>query len=310
MYTGEIDSPGDITLVKLASAAPNNVTFVFVNINASKPLSGTFARAAGFGRTEPSRAPARAFPNQVDFPVNHPEKCRSIYKGYADVTVKFFLCAGYDPTRCQADVCLGDSGGPLVQYDAQNRPVLIGIASFGFRCGVPGVPAVYVRVSTFVEWMREKGAQFRRTESPVSKYADGSDEAMLSATDINVNQLDDGGSEFIRVPKATFISICVIAAVAVVALVVLSAFSLRQGGANNSVNSGDGDGRRCVWQCPPWWWPWQGRSVRSSQPWHGVTPVSLVNIAPPEVVRTGVDSSGSFETAAASLRSPIRKPGA
>nr|QRN45234.1 collagenase 4-like [Tineola bisselliella] len=49
--------------------------------------------------------------------------------------------------------CGGDSGGPLYLYRNQ-RPILIGIVSFGSARGCEaGRPAVYARVTSFVDWI-------------------------------------------------------------------------------------------------------------------------------------------------------------
>lgn len=53
----------------------------------------------------------------------------------------------------------GDSGGPL--QVRINLPLssegaihyIVGITSFGFGCALPNTPAVYTRVSYFVDWI-------------------------------------------------------------------------------------------------------------------------------------------------------------
>ena len=84
--------------------------------------------------------------------------CREAYK---DIDVNIGdnkVCAG----RGTTDTCNGDSGGGLywrkdgVQYDSESSQpwYLIGIVSFGSQsCGV-GRPAVYTRVSAFLDWIR------------------------------------------------------------------------------------------------------------------------------------------------------------
>ena len=51
----------------------------------------------------------------------------------------------------RADACTGDSGGPVYSFDGGYK--LNGLISFGPKhCG-GGVPGVYTRVSSYVEWI-------------------------------------------------------------------------------------------------------------------------------------------------------------
>lgn len=63
------------------------------------------------------------------------------------------ICAGGSDGK---DSCRGDSGGPLMlierQYMKENY-VAVGIVSFGLGCGIRGIPAVYTRVSSYVQWI-------------------------------------------------------------------------------------------------------------------------------------------------------------
>jgi secreted trypsin-like serine protease len=58
------------------------------------------------------------------------------------------ICAG-NLTDGGVDTCSGDSGGPLVAPDGSGRWVEVGIVSWGYGCGRPGLPGVYTRVSAF-----------------------------------------------------------------------------------------------------------------------------------------------------------------
>ena len=62
------------------------------------------------------------------------------------------LCAGsYDKEK---DTCEGDSGGPLQVYHSLHCMYkVIGVTSFGKGCGTVGLPAVYARVSNYIDWI-------------------------------------------------------------------------------------------------------------------------------------------------------------
>ena len=60
------------------------------------------------------------------------------------------ICAGAELGK---DACSGDSGGGLFIEDNSNTWHLLGIVSYGSRdCG-NGVPGVYTRVSSFLDWI-------------------------------------------------------------------------------------------------------------------------------------------------------------
>ncbi|RWS01252.1 hypothetical protein B4U79_07878, partial [Dinothrombium tinctorium] len=62
------------------------------------------------------------------------------------------ICAGWEEGGM--DACLGDSGGPLF-YWKDNTAYLVGIVSFGIDCGQAGLPGIYTRISTFINWIEE-----------------------------------------------------------------------------------------------------------------------------------------------------------
>lgn len=226
-----MDTPGDITLIELMHDAPSFATFVLINVNASAPVSGAFARSVGYGRTLPSSDNnPNPQPNQVDGPVNSPKKCAQIYNGFMHVLRQYFICVGYGKDGCLADSCHGDSGGPLVQFDRQNRVVQIGIVSFGLDCGTKGVPGVYVRLSAFVDWMQAMGAVFGKSSDTVSLFAEGSEEAASDVASVTIAQIENSevdeegevGTDKLTISKVTFAIICVIAGICLIALIFLS----------------------------------------------------------------------------------------
>ncbi len=61
------------------------------------------------------------------------------------------LCAG----KKDRDSCQGDSGGPATVALTDGRR-LVGIVSWGEKCGFPNKFGVYTRVSEFYDWIRSK----------------------------------------------------------------------------------------------------------------------------------------------------------
>ncbi|CAG0884557.1 unnamed protein product [Cyprideis torosa] len=97
--------------------------------------------------------------------------CKKYYQSRAVIT-EDMLCArgdiaqvplvapGGSIDRRQAVVasgpCVGDSGGPLVCRGRRDRvPYLVGITSWGAGCGDAKYPGVFVRVSSYLDWIQE-----------------------------------------------------------------------------------------------------------------------------------------------------------
>ncbi|NXX23412.1 TMPSC protease, partial [Podargus strigoides] len=73
----------------------------------------------------------------------------SVYSGLISNNM---ICAG--SLSGGIDSCQGDSGGPLACYDPSTQKYyLLGLASFGYGCGRPNYPGVYVRVSQYRAWI-------------------------------------------------------------------------------------------------------------------------------------------------------------
>lgn len=80
------------------------------------------------------------------------DQCEEAYLGLLDITDEK-LCAAGDGV----DTCQGDSGGPLVVSDpVRDRFSLVGVTSFGVRCGDSRFPGVYTRVAAYLPWIRGK----------------------------------------------------------------------------------------------------------------------------------------------------------
>ncbi|HEX8537448.1 MAG TPA: trypsin-like serine protease [Cystobacter sp.] len=91
--------------------------------------------------------------------------CADAYSSYPSIGVVFpsNLCAGYQGGG--VDTCQGDSGGPLTFLFG--HPQLAGVTSWGLGCARPGLPGVYARVSSYIEWITQH-VTTARTFSPTA----------------------------------------------------------------------------------------------------------------------------------------------
>ncbi|KAG8231617.1 hypothetical protein J437_LFUL010295 [Ladona fulva] len=72
-------------------------------------------------------------------------------RSYPSGIIDSQLCAG--DRQGKKDACQGDSGGPLVVKGKDGRYSLIGVISSGIGCGSKQYPGVYVRVSSYIDWI-------------------------------------------------------------------------------------------------------------------------------------------------------------
>ncbi|XP_025190361.1 serine proteinase stubble-like [Melanaphis sacchari] len=91
----------------------------------------------------------------VAVPVISNSACEKMFRaaGYIKQIPDTFICAGTESGG--VDACKGDSGGPLVVQRPDKRWVVVGIVSWGMRCGEPNSPGVYMRISKFKDWINQ-----------------------------------------------------------------------------------------------------------------------------------------------------------
>ncbi|KAM7314535.1 proclotting enzyme [Ixodes scapularis] len=108
------------------------------------------ATVLGWG-TRAFGGPYSAILQQVKLRVWNNSECDT---KFVQPITKAFLCAG--PLKEKGDSCQGDSGGPLMVQDKNTKQwTLIGIVSWGIKCGEPGIPGIYTRVTEYLDFIYE-----------------------------------------------------------------------------------------------------------------------------------------------------------
>ncbi|CAK1592048.1 unnamed protein product [Parnassius mnemosyne] len=125
----------------------------------SRPDFGdhTKAFATGWGSTDPrTNQPAKEL-QKVSLSLLNNDYCDKLLAGGRNRLWTGFaasqLCAG--ELRGGKDTCQGDSGSPLQVASSDNQCIfhVIGVTSFGRLCAQSGQPAVYTRVSSYLDWI-------------------------------------------------------------------------------------------------------------------------------------------------------------
>ncbi|XP_054629711.1 granzyme A-like [Dunckerocampus dactyliophorus] len=142
----------DLKLLKLDKAvkATKAVSVLPLPKTGRDPLAGSSCVVAGWGVTNNAAKHMSNVLMSVNVTVVDRVKCNSRdYYNLNPIITKGMICAGSDGRRV-ADTCSGDSGGPLLC-----KGVLVGVTSFGHKCGIIKKPGVYSFLSAKqLEWIK------------------------------------------------------------------------------------------------------------------------------------------------------------
>jgi secreted trypsin-like serine protease len=148
----ELGDPHDIALLRLRRPLPGPYLRPAARGDAAAWQPGSELRAFGWGNR--SR--------------NGPNLPRQLHTGaierFQDGVCDDRYGRAFDPATMfcggradgSVDTCEGDSGGPVLGLDAAGRDVLVGLVSFGHRCGLAEWPGVYTRVSRYERWLASR----------------------------------------------------------------------------------------------------------------------------------------------------------
>jgi trypsin len=139
----ELATPSKVTPVKLFSA--DSETFV-----------GKNATVMGWGATKSGGSSSNEL-LRVNVAVRSDKDCKAAKLNGPPIMESMFCAGGI---RNQ-DSCQGDSGGPLI-LEQSTGDVLIGVVSWGDKCGLANKPGVYSKVNFQKAWIlaNAPGAQF------------------------------------------------------------------------------------------------------------------------------------------------------
>jgi trypsin len=148
----EVTLNNDIAIWKLDTAVDNSEAFVDLDNGPFGNQVGLTNVVMGWGalgyenRTRPNAL------QEAQLPIADLDKCKKAYEGRKNtVNTTTMLCAGTDEGK--PNPCVHDSGGPLGVMN-KDKFTLVGIISFGEKCGEPGYPEVFTRVSNYIDWIK------------------------------------------------------------------------------------------------------------------------------------------------------------
>ncbi|XP_059193616.1 granzyme A-like [Centropristis striata] len=147
------DKVNDLMLLKLDKSVKETKTVKCLPLGKTvkEPAAGSNCLVAGWGATKNLAREGSDVLMSVNVTVIDRMKCNSPeYYGLNPVITRGMICAGSDGNNV-ADTCQGDSGGPLVCNGA-----LVGVTSFGKKCGLIKKPGVYSFLSeNQLNWIKK-----------------------------------------------------------------------------------------------------------------------------------------------------------
>lgn len=148
----------DIALFKLKMSVKFSPYVRPACLNIQNEIKGKFGIATGFGKLAYGAKNSSKDLMKVQLEIIPNNKCEGYFKEKMQKTLengvkKEMICAGV--LSGGKDTCQGDSGGPF--QNVLDEPYcmynIIGVTSFGKFCGYANSPAIYTRVSEYIQWI-------------------------------------------------------------------------------------------------------------------------------------------------------------
>jgi len=147
----------DIALLKMDRNASISTYVRPACLNTNPTLTNKKAIATGWGKMGHSASNSTHM-LKVVLEYFTKAECNNSYKSNLGIKLQYGIvddsqiCAG---SHEQAkDTCEGDSGGPLQITKIEDCMYkIVGITSFGKGCGIANIPAIYTRVSKYIDWI-------------------------------------------------------------------------------------------------------------------------------------------------------------
>ena len=138
----------DIAILRLAQPVELNDFVSLLCLPERDPVELGPVTAIGWGVIFFGARNTSDFLQQVDLQVLNNEARTS----YPDFDVRRQIAAGR-PVIGNMSICQGDSGGPLL-FKTAGQWQISGVTSYLAGCGLPGLPAIFTRVSAYLNWIQ------------------------------------------------------------------------------------------------------------------------------------------------------------
>jgi len=154
-YIHSVTPVNDIALIRLDECLPDDKsTICLATSNAVRPET---CKVVGFGTRDRVNELYSNILQEAIVPIINQRTCKRYFtQEHSDSSLitPQMLCAGYHEGKI--DACTGDSGGPLFCRDRlSGNFVQSGIVSWGINCAAERLPGVYMRVSSYIDWIRQ-----------------------------------------------------------------------------------------------------------------------------------------------------------